>query len=140
MNGFTEEGAAETLRAACRTVSLDASGATLIRLGENAIFRLPAPDVVARSARTVEYLPDVEKEVAAARWLTRHDVPATSIAEAYAQPLVSRGRVVTFWEYIAPGSPDATVIDLALLLRARRAGACSSSTSTTSPSAPRSGT
>lgn len=40
-----------------------------MRLGENAVYRLAADPVVVRTARTVDYLADVQTEVAVARWL-----------------------------------------------------------------------
>src|ERR1700751_2405468 len=53
---------------ACGAAGLDPDGASLIRLGENAMFRLRQP-VVVRIARTAAYEPDARKEVAVARWL-----------------------------------------------------------------------
>lgn len=38
-------------------------GARLIRLGENALFRLEQPPVIVRIARSSEYLDDVRREV-----------------------------------------------------------------------------
>src|SRR6266487_1547227 len=45
---------------ACRAAGFDADGAHLIRLGENAMFRLREP-VVVRVARTAAYEPDAHR-------------------------------------------------------------------------------
>jgi hypothetical protein len=43
------------LTAACDAARFDSSDARLIRLGENALFHLPAESVVLRIARTMDY-------------------------------------------------------------------------------------
>lgn len=108
---------AETLARACAAAGLDPEGAELLRLGENAIYRLGAVPVVARIARTVDYLPDVRTEVAVARWLESAAFPAVRLAGPADQPLVVDGRVVTFWELVAERTEYGTVAELAELLR-----------------------
>ena len=54
---------------ACEATGLNATGARLIRLGENALFHLPGPNVVVRVARSMAYWEDAGREVAVARWL-----------------------------------------------------------------------
>ena len=49
--------------------------AELLRLGENAIYRLAAAPIVVRIARSGR-LRRVEKELCVARWLAAADVPA----------------------------------------------------------------
>ena len=114
---FSEESTARTLVKACAVAGLDAGGAELLRLGENAIYRLGAALVVAMIARTVNYLPDVQTEVAVARWLESVAFPAVRLAGPAGQPLVVDGRVVTFWELLADGDAYGTVAELAVLLR-----------------------
>lgn len=65
---FTPENTAATLEAACRVVGLDATGARLLRLGSNAVYRLREP-VVARISRRQDGERDAAKSVAVARWL-----------------------------------------------------------------------
>jgi aminoglycoside phosphotransferase (APT) family kinase protein len=96
---------------------LDAGGAELLRLGENAIYRLRSVPLVARIARTADYLPDIETEVAAARWLESVAFPAVRLAGPAVQPLVVDGRVVTFWELVSERTEYGTVAELAALLR-----------------------
>jgi hypothetical protein len=67
----------------------------MLRLGENAIYRLRSLPLVARIARTVDYLPAIETEVAAARWLESVAFPAVRLAGPADQPFVADGRVVT---------------------------------------------
>jgi hypothetical protein len=94
---FSAGSARRTLEVACAAVGLDAGGAELLRLGENAIFRLRPLPLVARIVRTVDYLPDVVTEVAAARWLESAGFPAVRLSGPADQPLLADGRVVTFW-------------------------------------------
>ncbi len=84
---------------ACEIAGLDAGGARLLRLGENALFHLPAESAVVRIARTMEYWRDVVKEVAVARWLANHQFPAAEICEI-PQPIQVADHPVTFWRFI----------------------------------------
>ncbi|MGO8961334.1 MAG: phosphotransferase enzyme family protein [Streptosporangiaceae bacterium] len=117
---FSADSTRRTLEIACAATGLDAGGAELLRLGENAIYRLRSAPLVARIARTVDYLPDIETEVAAARWLESERFPAVRLAGPAQQPLVTDGRVVTFWELVAEQTEYGTVAELAVLLRRLR--------------------
>ena len=99
---------------ACEAAGLDADGASLIRLGENAMFRLRQP-VVVRIARTAAYEPDARKEVAVARWLEAESYPAVR-ALPIDQPLAIDGRVVTFWEALSDQEVYGSPADVATLL------------------------
>lgn len=95
-----------TLQAACHAVGLDASGATVIRLGENAIFRLPS-SVVVRVARPGQQAA-AQREVSLARWLQSVGIAAVAVLPELAQPVVIEDRAVTFWAELPPhhhGSP-----------------------------------
>jgi thiamine kinase-like enzyme len=84
------------LAIACAQSALDAAGAEPIRLGENALFRLPG-NVVARIARPGQQ--DVAaREVQVAQWLAEYRVPAVRPVQGVHQPVVVDGRAVTFWE------------------------------------------
>ncbi|WP_263251658.1 hypothetical protein [Saccharopolyspora rosea] len=98
-NPLTREMALGYLYTACSEVGLDGSGADLIRIGENAVFRLREP-VIARIARTESYLPEARREVAVARWLAEEAYPATRALDVE-QPVVVDGRVVTFWRSVS---------------------------------------
>lgn len=88
-----------------------------MRLGENAIWRLRSVPLVVRIARTIDYLPAVEAEVAAARWLESVGFPAARLAGPAAQPVVADGRLVTFWELLSEETEYGTVAELGALLR-----------------------
>lgn len=114
---FTASGTLKILEAACRQLGLNAEGADLLRLGENAIFALTEPAIVVRIARTMDYWDDVIKEVAVARWLGGQHFPAAQVLDLE-QPLAVSGFPVTFWHRIVgrPGkAPD--VAHLGTLLR-----------------------
>lgn len=92
-------------------------GAELLRLGENAIYRLRSVPLVARIARTVDYLPAVEAEVAVTRWLESVGFPAVRLAGPAEQPVIADRRPVTFWELVAESTEYGTVAELGVLLR-----------------------
>jgi Ser/Thr protein kinase RdoA (MazF antagonist) len=114
---FSRESTRAVLDEACERADLPAAAAELLRLGENAIFRLHAVPVVVRIARNAEHWDDAVKEVAVSRWLERSGVPAARLHPVQ-QPHDVRGHPVTFWRYIdgRRGGPD-DVRELAQLLR-----------------------
>jgi hypothetical protein len=64
---FSEESTRPVLAEACARVGLDPAGASMLRLGENAIYRLDRAPVVVRIARSLGKLAEVRKEVRVAR-------------------------------------------------------------------------
>lgn len=96
---FSAAVAEAVLSEACETACLDGSNARLLRLGENALFHLPAVSAVVRIARTMDYWGDADKEVSVARWLAGSKFPAARIYRI-AQPIEVSGHPVTFWEFI----------------------------------------
>ena len=96
---FSAEAAESVLLMACEIAGLDTGGARLVRLGENALFHLPAESAVVRIARTMDYWRDVVKEVAVARWLANHQFPAAEACEI-PQPIQVADHPVTFWRFI----------------------------------------
>lgn len=115
--GFTAEGTAHILRDACRSAGLDPSGAQLLRLGSNAVYRLASESVIVRIARDPAVLTEMERAVDVARWLEQSDFPAARVPRDTAQPVVIGGRVVTFWQSVQEREEYATVGELADLLR-----------------------
>lgn len=89
----------------------------MIRLGENALFRLASVPVVVRVARGEEWLPKAHKEVAVSRWLIGEGFPATRAVEDLEQPLLVDGHPVTFWHLIVEGDRKATYGELGGILR-----------------------
>ncbi|MFI1173282.1 phosphotransferase family protein [Streptomyces melanogenes] len=114
---FTAEAVGAVLHEACRRAGLEPSGAELVRLGSNAVYRLAAVPVVVRIARDAGALGEMERVVRLARWLEAEHFPATRVWGGAEQPLVVAGRVVTFWESVQDREEYGTVGELADLLR-----------------------
>ncbi|MEU6402321.1 aminoglycoside phosphotransferase family protein [Streptomyces sp. NPDC046985] len=114
---FTSEQAVRVMRAACRATGLDDRGAHLIRLGENALFRLASVPVVVRVARGEEYLSKARNEVGVSRWLAGEGFPAARIVDDLEQPLIVEGHPVTFWHLIVEAERKATYGELGGILR-----------------------
>ncbi|WP_320773575.1 aminoglycoside phosphotransferase family protein [Streptomyces sp. CRN 30] len=114
---FTADGVSVVLREACETAGLDPTGAELLRLGSNAVYRLAVAPVIVRIARDPSVLSEMERAVGVARWLETVDFPATRVLPDVTQPSLVRGRVVTFWESVQDQVEYATVGELADLLR-----------------------
>ncbi|MCX2184760.1 aminoglycoside phosphotransferase family protein [Streptomyces sp. SKN60] len=93
---------------------LRATGATLLALGENAVFALG--DLVVKVGRDAELLPRAERELALAGWLESAGVPAVRAAEP--EPLLAEGHPVTVWHRLPEAVRPSEPRDLAPLLRA----------------------
>lgn len=117
LEAFTSGRAYGVMAAACRTAGLDSDGARLIRLGENALYRLAAAPVVVRAARGPAYLPSVRREVAVSRWLADEGFPAVRAVDEIEQPLTVEGHPVTFWHLIEEAGRSATYGELGAVLR-----------------------
>lgn len=112
---FTEESARAAMEAACSAAGVDGAKADLIRLGSNGVFRVDA-NVIARVAPSLDLFANAGKQVAVARWLESTDYPATRALHVE-QPVTAEGRVVTFWESVAPETVYAPIADVAALVR-----------------------
>jgi aminoglycoside phosphotransferase (APT) family kinase protein len=120
-SSFSSESAYGLLKRASRGVGEVADGASMLRLGENAIFRLAgrSSSVVMRVTRDMTRFEIARRELCMSRWLNgAGNVPAVRVYEEVPdQPVVVDGHPITFWRYEEP-EPDApTVVDLARLLR-----------------------
>ncbi|WP_329401751.1 aminoglycoside phosphotransferase family protein [Streptomyces melanogenes] len=114
---FTAETVGAVLQAACPQADLEPSGAELVRLGSNAVYRLAGVPVVVRIARDAGALGEMERAVRLARWLEAERFPATRVWGGADQPFVLAGRVVTFWESVQDREEYGTAGELADLLR-----------------------
>lgn len=103
---FSATSSLAVLHKACRAAHISADDAKLIRLGENAIYHLPKVDTVVRIARTMDYWPDAQNEVAVAQWLAANEMPAAQVTDT-PQPLAIEGHPVTFWRFIPGREGDA---------------------------------
>jgi aminoglycoside phosphotransferase (APT) family kinase protein len=109
---FSATTATRVLHHASDTAGLDVRDAQLMRLGENALFLLPGPQVVVRIARSMDYWDDATKEVHVAQWLDSIAFPAAQL-HPVPQPVDVSGHPVTFWRFIVGRAGDRE--DLATL-------------------------
>lgn len=107
------------LRQASAAVGLDAAGARLIHHYSNAIYLLPAQNIVARITYGHDAAERVARSQAIVRWLTRQQrFPATEPLDDVG-PVTVNGAAVSFWVfYPQPDkAPPLTSGHLAVLLR-----------------------
>ncbi|MFI6169067.1 phosphotransferase family protein [Nocardia sp. NPDC051052] len=102
------------LRGACSRVGFDAADAELLRLGENAIYKLPG-DIVVRISRPGQQAA-AHREVQVARWLEASGVEAVQTVPEAEQPVEIDGRSVTFWRELPPHE-NGTPVQVATALR-----------------------
>jgi aminoglycoside phosphotransferase (APT) family kinase protein len=114
---FTSAAAEAVFAKACQAIGLPAEGAELVRLGENAIFRLSSKPLVVRVARSAERLPIVHMELCVARWLDGAGVAVARPYDGVEQPMVVDSHPVSVWHLIDDGPQRPGLVDLALLLR-----------------------
>ena len=114
---FSAAAAEGVLASACALAGLGDSDARLLRLGENALFHLPAESVVVRIARTMDYWDDALNEVSVSRWLADSQFPSARVSKV-TQPINVSGHPVTFWQYIEGREGDRE--DIAILGRLLR--------------------
>jgi len=113
---FDEVRARTLLAEACRTAGLPTpSAASLLALGENAVFDLGTPAVVVKIGRSPILAPRAERELAVAGWLHSHGVPV--VRPYRPEPLVADGHPVTLWHRLPTAVRPARPADLAPLLR-----------------------
>jgi aminoglycoside phosphotransferase (APT) family kinase protein len=105
---FGADSARRVLARACRVVGIRDDDAELMRLGENALFRVPdRGGMVVRIARRMDYWSDVQNEVNVSRWLNAVGFPAATTLDVE-QPIAVDNHPVTFWSFIdgRPGSNE----------------------------------
>jgi hypothetical protein len=112
-DALTSESAHRVLTAACRQAGLDPTGAELIRIGSNAVYRLGEPVIVRIAHGPAE---TARKQVAVARWLAASDYPATRALDVD-QPVSAEGHAVTFWESVSEREEYAPIDQVAELIR-----------------------
>ncbi|GAA1268753.1 aminoglycoside phosphotransferase family protein [Kitasatospora nipponensis] len=113
---FDEPRARALLALACAAAGLpDPAGARLLALGENAVFDLGRPALVAKVGRARELAPRAAREPALALWLAANGVPV--VRPHLPEPVTAQGHPVTFWHRLDPALRPARAADLAPLLR-----------------------
>jgi hypothetical protein len=99
------DGLAAVLDQVCSRVGLSASGAVPMRIGTNALFRLPVHAIVVRIGLDRDAFRSAETEIRVARWLAGRGIAACRPAPGIVQPVIVDGHPVTFWQWIeADGS------------------------------------
>ncbi|WP_253887834.1 phosphotransferase [Actinokineospora diospyrosa] len=106
------------LDAACTKAGLNSTGATRIRTGENALYRLANKPIIVRIARSMDYWNEAVNEVHVAQWLASADYPGATVVPDLGQPIEALGHPVTLWLLI-PGA-DAKPQDITRLARLLR--------------------
>jgi len=114
---FTRDKLAEALVGVCATAGLDPIGAELLRLTNNAVYRLVTRPVVVRIVASRGLRHRVEKVVRVARWFAEHDVPAVRLLPGIAQPVRVGDHLATLWEEVPDGGAKPRGRDLGRLLR-----------------------
>ena len=108
-------GSQGALQQACAKVGLDPDGATLLRLGSSAVYRLKAP-VIARISRPGTDAAPAGRSIAVARWLETVDYPAVRAVDVD-QPVMVDGHAVTFWRSVSDyGDQFASIPEIAAIL------------------------
>src|ERR1700733_1068603 len=105
----------DILEQVCAIAGIDATGARLLRIGSNTVYRLKAP-IIARISRLGADPGQVRQTVAVARWLKSVDYPAVRLVDVD-QPVVLGQHVVTFWVAVSDdGDQYASVAEVAQVL------------------------
>jgi aminoglycoside phosphotransferase (APT) family kinase protein len=114
---FTSDKLAEALVDVCVLAGLDPAGAELLRMTNNAVYRLARHPVVVRIVASRGLRHRVAKVVTVARWFAEHDVPAVRLLPGIGQPVRVGPHLVTLWETVPNGGVRPRGRDLARLLR-----------------------
>ena len=112
---FTPARSVELAKAAAAAAGLTPEPAELIRLGTNAVLRLPDA-VVARVARDESWTTVAAREVAIATALHQSGVACVR-PWPVAQPVIVQGHPVTFWVEVSGPLQQPTLADLGDILR-----------------------
>src|SRR5690242_9723083 len=76
---FSRESLDTALTEICERLGLEASGATLLRFANNAVFRLAGDQAVVRIVGSRGLRHRVEKVVRIAAWFAEHDIPTVRL-------------------------------------------------------------
>lgn len=113
---FAKDTLAKVLAEVCVAAGLDHCGARLVRVTNNAVFRLARHPVVVRIVASRALQHRVEKVVRVATWFAEYDVPAVRLVPGIEQPIRANDHLATVWETVAEGGSPPRGSDLARLL------------------------
>lgn len=103
----------------CRQAGIDPAGAQLIRYTMNAVYLLPAGDVVVRMATGPQAAERTARVAAVAEFFATLDLPTVRLAPGIHQPIHLENWSATVWEYLPqPSNRRFTPVELAEPLRA----------------------
>ncbi|MFI5696463.1 phosphotransferase family protein [Kribbella sp. NPDC051586] len=95
------------------TTGIDPSGARLLRYTMNAVFYVPAADVVLRIA-PADHLGEVRQTAAVATRFAELDLPTVRLAPGLKEPIATPAWAATAWTYLAqPAGHRHQLVDLA---------------------------
>lgn len=112
---LTEESAREVAAVASQKAGVDGGSAELIRIGSNAVFRLPG-HVILRIGREKRGFEEARRQVDVARWLATEDYPANRALDI-SQPVDALGFPATFWCSVSEKEEYAPIAQVAELIR-----------------------
>jgi aminoglycoside phosphotransferase (APT) family kinase protein len=112
---LTEESTRRILLAVCDETGLDSAGASLIRLGSNAVYRLAIP-VIVRISPDGGQIDNARMQVDVARWLAREGYPATRALHVV-QPVEVDDCIATLWESASEQEEYAPITQVADLIK-----------------------
>jgi aminoglycoside phosphotransferase (APT) family kinase protein len=94
------------------TADINTNGACLMRYTMNAVFHLPAEDMVLRIA-PVGHISTVRQTAAVAAQLAVLDLPTVRLAPGFTEPIASRAWAATAWTYLPqPAGYRHQLVDL----------------------------
>jgi Ser/Thr protein kinase RdoA (MazF antagonist) len=117
---LTSAKASEILSEASIVAGLDPTGASLIRLGSNAVFQFSSVPVIARIAQGADSPETVHRQLSVARWLADMKIPAIRewpLSSDVEQPVVIQGFAVVFWESVNSETRYGSTRELGGILR-----------------------
>ncbi|MEV4706763.1 aminoglycoside phosphotransferase family protein [Actinoplanes sp. NPDC049316] len=114
---FSEAAMRRTLANLAQELHVSDADARLLRLTNNAVFALPAADLVVRITRTHRLHARVRKVAALGAWFEQVDAPTIRLAGDIEQPLADGDLLATVWRYVEPHEPSPDAGDLGVALR-----------------------
>nr|WP_042184078.1 aminoglycoside phosphotransferase family protein [Kibdelosporangium sp. MJ126-NF4]CEL16060.1 hypothetical protein [Kibdelosporangium sp. MJ126-NF4]CTQ93986.1 hypothetical protein [Kibdelosporangium sp. MJ126-NF4] len=114
---FSRDILAAALTDICARIGLDATGATLLRFTNNAVYRLAGDTAVVRIVGSRGLRHRVEKVVRIAGWFAEHDIPAVRLYAGVEQPIRAGEHLATIWDVVPEDSRPASGRDLGALLK-----------------------
>ncbi|GLY95027.1 aminoglycoside phosphotransferase [Actinoplanes sp. NBRC 103695] len=108
----------ESLGRIAAALGVEVTGAQLLHLANNAVFALPAAELVVRITRTTTLHARVRKVAMLGAWFDQANAPTIRLSRlTTTQPIADRELLATVWEYVVPYGPPPDAGDLGRVLR-----------------------